>query len=66
MSEHIMHYPSEEELKKLIADEIEKVSNLPQADIHLLKTLYSCMDLTSLNSTDGPGSIDKWLDKAVF
>lgn len=66
MAEQAIKYPTEEELKKQIAEEIEKVQHLPAADAHLLKKIYSCIDLTSLNSTDGPTSLDKWLDKVVF
>lgn len=45
---------------------MDKVQNLPAANAEQLKKIYSCIDLTSLNSTDGPTSLDKWLDKVVF
>ncbi|KAL4504547.1 hypothetical protein ABPG72_009993 [Tetrahymena utriculariae] len=66
MAEQAVKYPTEEELKKLISEEIEKVQNLHQADVVTLKKIYSCIDLTSLNSTDGPTSLDNWIDKVVF
>lgn len=66
MTEKNKVFPTEEELKAAVEVEVAKVSNLPEADSDLLKKIYSCMDLTSLNSTDGPVFIENWLNKVVF
>lgn len=59
-------FPTEAELKVLVADELAKLEGLNVNDSHNLRQIYSCIDLTSLNSTDGPNSIEAWLDKALF
>ncbi|EGR33759.1 hypothetical protein IMG5_039540 [Ichthyophthirius multifiliis] len=59
-------FPTEEELKSQIEQEIKKVSDIQSPSLGVLKTIYSLMDLTSLNSTDGPLQIQQWIEKNII
>ncbi|KRX08342.1 hypothetical protein PPERSA_03336 [Pseudocohnilembus persalinus] len=58
-------WPKNEELEKYVKEQMEKLKQEKLSE-EMLKTIYSTIDLTSLNSTDAPEYIEDWLEKNVI
>jgi len=59
------NFPVPEDFKNLneIVDEIKEVSAKDANNIDVLKLIFNCIDLTSLNTTDSTDSITYFIDK---